>query len=71
MQKELAAAAALAAVSDTEESVVEDTNAKRNGNCDHCAVVTPTVEMLVCQGCNQAQYCSLACQHGAWFVRFC
>ena len=36
--------------------------------CDHCAVATPALELLVCMGCYQARYCSLACQHGAWLV---
>ena len=38
--------------------------------CDHCAVATPEAELLVCTGCCQARYCSLACQHDAWFGRF-
>ena len=36
--------------------------------CDHCGQAVP--EMLVCLGCHQAHYCTSACQHGAWFVRW-
>ena len=33
--------------------------------CAHCTVAPG---LLVCQGCHQAGYCSLACQQGAWWV---
>ena len=75
VQKELAAMA-MTAEGDTETAAGSDvcpaveTN-ESNGNCDHCAAATPVAELLVCTGCNQARYCSLACQHGAWFVCFC
>ena len=35
---------------------------------DLCAHCTAALGLLVCQGCHQAGYCSLACQQGAWWV---
>ena len=79
-QKALAAAALAAvgkteptqpgALSTTADSAVETTgeSASNSAPCDHCAAATPESELLVCTGCFNARYCSLACQHGAWFV---
>ena len=35
---------------------------------DRCAHCTSAPRLLVCLGCHQAGYCSLACQQGAWCV---
>ena len=35
---------------------------------DLCAHCTAAPGLLVCLGCYQAGYCSLACQQGAWWV---
>ena len=74
-QKEALAAAAMAAGGESEEVPVGpiDLAVERvNGaGCDHCAAATPEAELLVCTGCSQGRYCSLACQHGAWFVGLC
>ena len=35
---------------------------------DLCAHCTAALGLLVCLGCHQAGYCSLACQQGAWWV---
>ena len=75
VHRELNAAMPMAAEGETETPAGSDvcpaveTN-ESNGNCDHCAAATPVAELLVCTGCTHARYCSLTCQHGAWFVRF-
>ena len=46
-----------------------ESNSENGAPCDHCAGLTPEAELLVCMGCLQGRYCSVACQHSAWFVR--
>ena len=74
-QKALAAAALASGGGETEAVVfagpdfaTQEKAGSTCAPCDHCAAATPETELLVCTGCYQARYCSLACQHGAWFV---